>query len=240
MTNVRITAWNCNGGFQRKLGAVRALAPDILVVPECGDGAMPQSDLWHSSPTCVEWVGRIPSKGLGVFSFGEYSFSRAPFYNPKHMLILPIEVSGPMSFLLLAVWTLPDDENSYVRPLVEAWEEYEKHIEGRDVLMAGDFNASVIFPKKPGYHFSAFLDLVHGQGVRSLYHEHSGEDHGGEQMPTFFMHRDREKPFHIDYIFAGTAMRSRLRSFEVGNQNEWLGHSDHVPITAHFEDTRGL
>jgi len=231
---MRITTWNCNGGFTRKTGAVTALTPDILVVPECGETATAQPDLGQASPTGFEWVGQIPTKGLGVFSFGEYSISRCPFYNPDHRFVLPLEVSGPMSFLLLAVWTLPDAGRSYVRPLVDAWKEYEPHFSGREVLMAGDFNASVAFPGKPEHHFSAFLNLAGGREIHSLYHERSGEDHGKEIAPTFFMHRKKEKPFHIDYMFASPGMRSRLQAFEVGSHEVWRDLSDHVPITASF------
>jgi hypothetical protein len=184
-------------------------------------------------------VGRIPNKGLGVFSFGDYTISRAAFYNPAHRFILPLEVTGPTSLLLLAVWTVPDENGSYVRPLVDAWKEYALHTDGRDVVVAGDFNASVIFPGKPNYHFSVFLDLVAESGVRSLYHETTNDPHGEENAPTFFMYRKQERPFHIDYVFAGGGLRSRLQSFEVGTHAEWSLHSDHMPLTATFDARDG-
>ena len=54
---MRVTAWNCNGGFHRKIGTVGALASDILVVPECGETATAQPDLGQAAPTGFEWVG---------------------------------------------------------------------------------------------------------------------------------------------------------------------------------------
>lgn len=213
---------------------VSDLCPDLLVIPECGDTALSQMELGAPGYTGFEWIGRIPSKGLGVFSFGDYSISRLPAHNSAHRLILPLEVSGPREFILLAVWTLPDDIGSYVRPLVEALREYAPVLDGRDVVMAGDFNAGVNFPGKPGFHFQVFLELAESCGMRSLYHETSGEPHGQESAATFFMQRNRAKPFHIDFIFAGEGMRSRFESLDIGGSEQWLAHSDHMPLTAAF------
>ena len=157
---MRLTTWNCNGAFHDKQSAVLGLAPDVLIVPECAKSAASQPEQWQELATGSDWVGNLEHKGLGVFSFGRYAISRACFYNPAHQLILPLEVSGPLPFLLLAVWTLPDAGGSYVRPLVEAWKEYSPHLQGRDLVIAGDFNASVTFRGKQGFHFSVFLELV--------------------------------------------------------------------------------
>lgn len=217
------------------MNAALTLNPDILVVPECGKTAMAQQELGIVCPSSAEWIGHMPTKGLGVFSFGDYTISRAGFYNTNHRFVLPLEVHGPLSFLLLAIWTKPDENRSYVKPLVEAWKEYAPYINGRDVLIAGDFNASVIFPGKPNYHFSVFLNLVAEIGVRSLYHETTNEPYGNEKAPTFFMYRRRDRSFHIDYMFAGAGLRSRLKSFRVGAYQDWVAHSDHMPLSAHFK-----
>jgi len=217
------------------MNSVLQLAPDILVVPECDKTAPVQQELEGARQTGFEWVGRISSKGLGIFSFGDYRLSLAGFYNPNHRFVVPLEVQGPMSFLLLAVWTVPDEIGSYVRPLVEAWKEYTPQIRAQNVVIAGDFNASVQFRGKPNFHFSVFLNLVAESGVCSLYHETTDEPHGQEKAPTFFLYRKRERPFHIDYMFAGAGLRSRLKSFRVGNHEDWAVHSDHMPLSAHFE-----
>ena len=188
------------------------------------------------SPNCIEWIGHISSKGLGVVSFGEYKIARADFYNPDHRLILPLQVEGPLSFLLVAVWTLPDRNGSYVRPLLDAWKEYSPHFADREVVVAGDFNASVALPGKPTARFSEFIGLAAERDMTSLYHSATGEPHGAETAPTFFLYRHAHRPFHIDFIFARKRMRSRLRSFEVGTHQDWSAHSDHVPLTADFEE----
>jgi exodeoxyribonuclease III len=231
---MRLTTWNCNGAFHAKQSAVLALGPDVLIVPECAQHSSAQPELGQNPATGSDWIGHRENKGLGVFSFGSYSISCASFHNTSHRLILPLEVSGPLPFLLLAVWTLPDEGGSYVRPLVEAWREYLPQLKGRDVVIAGDFNASVIFPGKPNYHFSVFLEDVEQSGVRSLYHHFFNEPYGEEAFPTFFMYRHETRPFHIDYVFASDGMRLRMKSFAVGKHSEWSVHSDHMPLTTEF------
>lgn len=154
---MRLISWNCKGAFLRKWGTVGAMNPDILVVPECGQIGAMQSELGTDVPTGIQWVGGNPQKGLGVFSFGEFSISPASFHNPEHRYIFPVEVKGPVDFLLLAVWTLPID-GSYVCPLIQALSEYEPMIRGRDVIVAGDFNANTSLPATlRNYRFSDFV-----------------------------------------------------------------------------------
>ena len=72
-------------------------------------------------------------------------------------------------------------------------------------------------------------------GIRSMYHEFTKEEQGEEQTPTFYMNRNVEKPYHIDYVFASSDLMSRDSSaLEVGSPNKWLEHSDHMPIIAKF------
>src|SRR5471030_1633970 len=101
---MRIVVWNCNMGFHRKLPSLMELRPDVAVVPEC---AAPEI-LSKKSPLAATisnvWVEHKNNKGLAVFSFGEYTLRRhEPFCSDIHC-ILPVEVAGPQSFHLLAVW----------------------------------------------------------------------------------------------------------------------------------------
>jgi hypothetical protein len=53
-----------------------------------------------------EWFGTNPQKGLAVLSYGDYAFELHPSYDRRHRWIVPVSVSGPISFLLFAVWTV--------------------------------------------------------------------------------------------------------------------------------------
>src|SRR5262245_6419917 len=125
---MRLITWNCKGAFQRKHAFASALCPDILIVPECEKLSGVQQLLGSRAAQSFEWFGTNPRKRLAVFSYGDYKLQVHTSYEPSHQWIVPLSVSGPKSFILFAVWTLPLGSYSgrYVRPLLEAFESYEE------------------------------------------------------------------------------------------------------------------
>jgi endonuclease/exonuclease/phosphatase family metal-dependent hydrolase len=45
------------------------------------------------------------------------------------------------------------------------------------------------------------------------------------------MHRNPEKPYHIDYLFAPNRFVPDTERMEIGNKEQWLQLSDHLPIS---------
>jgi hypothetical protein len=60
---MRVAAWNCRQGVDRKAVAIDALAADVVVLPECS--ASPR--LAREAAGSFEWLGTYAPKGLGVF-----------------------------------------------------------------------------------------------------------------------------------------------------------------------------
>jgi len=52
--------------------------------------------------------------------------------------------------------------------------------------------------------------------------------------PTFFMHHNREKPYHIDYCFSSRDFE--VGDVEVGDFGDWIKKSDQVPIIITLND----
>lgn len=75
-------------------------------------------------------------------------------------------------------------------------------------------------------------------GIKSLYHKYWNEEQGNETQPTFFIQRNLNKKYHIDYVFGCEIFANRLKKMEIGNINKWLGISDHLPIICEFESER--
>jgi len=48
------------------------------------------------------------------------------------------------------------------------------------------------------------------------------------------MYRHKNKPYHIDYCFASAELMSGQQTVEVGDYDEWIGLSDHVPVIITF------
>lgn len=66
-----------------------------------------------------------------------------------------------------------------------------------------------------------------------MYHENMDLDHGKETHPTFYMYRNEKKPYHIDYVFAGSSWK--LKDFKIGVAHDWLHLSDHMPLSVDIE-----
>jgi endonuclease/exonuclease/phosphatase family metal-dependent hydrolase len=67
-------------------------------------------------------------------------------------------------------------------------------------------------------------------GLVSSYHHYYGEAHGTETRPTFYLHRNKRRPYHIDYCFVPEGWASYIQSVQIGSYEDWQKHSDHRPL----------
>ena len=63
---MRLVAWNCAMGLERKLAAFSSLRPDIAILSEvaCPERLRSQLPILEGMP--IVWVGNKANKGLGV------------------------------------------------------------------------------------------------------------------------------------------------------------------------------
>jgi len=57
--------------------------------------------------------------------------------------------------------------------------------------------------------------------------DYNNEEQGKETQPSFFMYRDHDKPYHIDYCFCN---KDLIKKYDIGLARKWLELSDHMPI----------
>lgn len=229
---MRVVTWNCKGGLHRKISYATALHPDILIIPESERIDSVPIELDGGIPSSVIWQGNTPRKGLAVIAYGDYHVQIHPGYVPEHKWVIPIIVSGPTSFLLFAVWTLPIKETgSYVQPLFQALESYQDTFDDLPIMWAGDFNANFTFdvPRRQ-YKFRDFVSLLKERDIISLYHSQTDSQNGDEVDKTFFLYHHRDKGYHIDYFFACPQLRKDGFRITLGLPEEWLDKSDHLPV----------
>src|SRR5271169_6453240 len=146
---MKLLTWNCNGAFGKKADAVLTSKPDLAVIQECAN--LPKLNLNSNAPIPNEqlWFGSNQSKGIGIFSYGDYRFSLFENYDPSIQFCIPLEVSGPQSFHLIAIWAMPhsDRKQSYIGQVYKAVETYRDFIHQTDTVMLGDFNSNQQFDK---------------------------------------------------------------------------------------------
>jgi hypothetical protein len=221
---MRLVTWNCcRGPARRKRALLDALHPDLCVVQEC------------PKPTATDgsflWFGNNPRNGIAVVASGDYSIAPVPQRDVPPFTV-PIQVTGPISFLLLAVWSQRNHDFRYVRAVIRAVECYQDLIVSQPTVVAGDFNSNTIWDyKRPaGQNHSGLVRQLASLGLVSAYHHFFCEAHGAESQPTLYLQRNPLKPYHIDYCFIPEAWRIHLSRVEIGSGDTWAAQSDHRPL----------
>lgn len=235
---MRIVTWNCNGAFRRKFEALAALDADVAVIQECEDPAC-SSAAYREWAGAYVWAGSAPGKGIGVFVKPGLRVKPLGWEDHGFQQFLPVRI-GRMT--LLAVWTkqvLPMNK-SYIGQFWHYWQHHAGRF-NRHSILCGDFNSNSIWDRpRRAWNHSECVAVLSRAGFRSLYHAASDEAQGQETRPTFYLHRNREKPYHLDYIFAHRrALGADWCGLSVGDPDEWLDFSDHMPVIAEFQAGAG-
>jgi exonuclease III len=101
-------------------------------------------------------------------------------------------------------------------------------------VLCGDLNSNRIWDHQHSHaSHSDVVNQLTKIGMSSLYHSTFGEEQGKERQKTFFMYRkqDLKYQFHIDYAFLSSDLIDPASgSISIGTFEEWIPHSDHVPI----------
>jgi exonuclease III len=72
-------------------------------------------------------------------------------------------------------------------------------------------------------------------GIESFYHKFTNELHGKESKPTLHFQRKLTRPYHIDYIFGSQKFTDKIINFEIGEFDNWIGISDHMPVICEID-----
>ena len=232
---MKLICWNCNCALRKKYKFLSGYQPDILVCPE--SESPEQLNHFNETITCNRhiWVGNRLTKGLSVLTFNGYTAEVAPFYNPAFQYILPIMITTPRkhTFLLLAVWTKATSQVSrgYIAQACMAIQFYRPWLD-ENTIIAGDFNSNKLWDhnSRHNYNHSKFLELLERDRFTSLYHHCYRELQGAETHPTMFLHKDFHRSYHIDYIFINSSKLFLVRNFTVGEYQDWISASDHMPL----------
>lgn len=236
---MKLITWNCQGAFRKKADAILLQRPDILVVQECEHPDKLKFSLTTQIPNDIYWHSDSGKKGIGIFSYSNYKFELLPEFNPIFRYILPFRVTGNgQTFTLLAVWAMNNKENREARYIGQVWLaiNYYKELLSNSIIIIGDFNSNKIWDYKGrvGNHSDVVNNLAE-KDIHSIYHKHFDIEQGKENHPTFFLQRNKDKPYHIDYCFASAGLYDKVKNIEIGTYENWISHSDHAPLTINFD-----
>ena len=229
---MKIVTWNCNCALRTKTAELDELDADVIVAQECEDPARSSKEFleWAAD---YQWIGDNKDKGLGVFAKKSAVLQRLDWSDDGLQLFLPCRVNDKIN--LVAVWTKKKGSQPAFRYIGQLWRYLQLHKDRMDsapTIICGDFNSNSIWDRKRkiGNHSDVVSELAN-IGIHSIYHDQTREKQGHESQPTYYMYRNIEKPYHIDYVFASEElMHSKNTEVEVGRPEKWLNRSDHVPI----------
>lgn len=234
---LKILTWNCKGAYRKKQKYLLSkFDPDIWIIQECEhpDKFKKQQDFCY--PDNVIWFGENKNRGIGVFSRAGYNIKIDKDHNREFRFVVPINVFGITSLKLFAIWAMNSKnvlrKQRYIGQIVSAFKHY-KLDRNITTLIAGDFNWNLNFDSNSSGligKFNDFLLQMNQNDLQSAYHTSRVEDFGSEVKPTLFLQNNIEKSYHIDYIFGNTSLINKIEKMEVGDYNDWIKYSDHMPV----------
>jgi len=231
---MRLIEWNCQGSFRTKNQFIISYEADIMVILECENSERLKFGKLTPEPHDFIWHGDSPNKGVGIFSYSDYKLEILKEFNPFHRYIIPISVFNEnSSFLLIAVWAMDHKTDPLSRYIGQIWNamNYYSSLLNENILLVGDFNSNQIWDGNERYgNHSALIHLLQNNNISSLYHRQFNESQGKESMKTFFMHRNPNKGYHIDYILASEKLIESGYNLVLGDFDQWKSWSDHIPL----------
>jgi exodeoxyribonuclease III len=236
---MKIITWNCQGAFRKKIDKILLELPDILIIQECEHPDKLILNSTTQTPNDFLWFGDNRHRGLGILSYSNYKFQLLNPHNSDIKIIAPISVTGgELDFTLFAIWAnnRQDPDGQYIEQVYKAVSYYAHLLSSEKTILIGDFNSNKIWDRKHRVNnHSSVVDKLAEKGIYSVYHKHFMQKQGKESHPTFFMNRNKDKSYHIDYCFLSEDLCDKVRSIEVGTFENWISYSDHIPLSISFD-----
>lgn len=221
--------------LEKKFQHIAQLEADIYIIQECEDPLKAKHNDYSEWSKNHLWIGDNKNKGIGIFAKEHIKIERLDWSNDfrDHTVkyFLPCLVNN--KFQLLGVWTHKNNSPNFGY-MGQFWKYLKTNLDNfNEIIIAGDFNSNSIWDEwDRWWNHSDVVEILQKKNINSVYHEIKNENQGKETLPTFYLQRKREKPYHIDYFF--TSSNFITKSFEVGTFENWIDISDHVPVIYKF------
>ena len=221
-SQLKIVSWNCNGKFREKFNEIIEENADIYVIQECEDPSQSSEEEYREfAGDNYIWTGHLHYKGLGIFAREDVKLERIED-NGEFSHFIPLRINA--EFNLLGVWAMKD----YVEMIHDYFDANEELFD-ENLVVCGDFNSNEVFndhhPEDKNH--TVLNEKLEAKGLKSVYHAITRENQGEETSKTFYMARHLNRPFHLDFVYAGANM---VKEFEILDHYKWINVSDHLPL----------
>lgn len=218
---MKILFWNCKGNLRTKIQLLKSINADLFVIAECENPETTASEEYKKWANNSIWTGLIPYKGLAIIANPQIKLGTCNWPDYLFRNYLPIKINGNTT--LLAIWA----RNPYIEDINKYLSVYWNYINDNTIII-GDFNSNIIWDKKHDFRNHSYLNQkLSEKGLFSIYHTLHQTIFGKEKQPTFFMHHNPNKPYHIDYCYCS---KSIMKSCQILDAEKWHKASDHNPM----------
>ena len=232
---MKIITWNCNGAFRKKYKYLEQFNADIIIIQECECPEKSNDNDYKLFSQNSIWTGITKNKGLGIFVKNNILLENLNW--PDNNLKYFISCSINKKFSLLGTWC--NSTNSLTFGYIGQFCKYLQINKNRmsNILIAGDFNSNSIWDKwDRWWNHSDVVRELNEINIKSIYHEINNLDHGKEPTPTFYLQKNINKGYHIDYFFCYTNIIKKVKSLKIENFKDWINISDHMPKIIDVKD----
>lgn len=221
---MKIVSWNANCKFREKYREIAKLNAEIYVIQECENPETCKDVEYRNFVKNGFWIGGIPFKGLLVFSpNSDVKLELLDWKTQDYRFFLPIRVND--KFTLVGSWAC----DPYVQEFYDFIHACKDNLD-ENVIIIGDLNSNVVFDKdniRTRKTHSIVVKELSELGLEDIYHAKTGDKQGQEKIPTFYLYRHLDKPFHIDHCFSNP---KNIEKMTIHARWQWLALSDHLPI----------
>lgn len=230
--------------FRKKAHKLTALEPDIAVIPESENPDHHKDRTWMLYFNDFRWIGDNKNQGLGIYFKNQVTIEECDWYDPNLKNIKPYKVTDSgFEFVIIPVWANNPASPTF-RWIGQVWkflDQFQENLKGIDCLLLGDTNSNVRWDKPDRWwNHSDVVRILKEYSIRSLYHLDRGIGQGNEPENTFYLTKKQEKGYHIDYVYGSKKFCDALQGVRVGTYDEWIKHSDHVPVVCDFDDSKSV
>lgn len=221
---MRIVSWNCRGAFSEKFRFIEEkYNSDIYIIQECENPLEDKSKEYKKFANNYIWAGFNKNRGLGIFAKDTIKLKDNNWETYGLEWFISCTINDCLT--LLGVWA----SGNYIEDIYVYLQIYKEKLKNaNNILIGGDFNSNKCWDKRhKRRNYSAVVKQLEEQKLYSCYHFKENEIEGQESRATFYMHKKKEKPYHIDYFFYS---KEKVKSIEIGNFEDWKSLSDHMPI----------
>jgi len=253
---MKIVSWNCNGALRNKTNQLDELNADVLIIQECENPKF-STKKYREWAKDYLWIGDNKNRGIGIFSKKDISIKELDWngnfkikgLNSKSNLIswntsdlklfLPFSINS--KFTILAVWTKgkQGEQFNYIGQVWKYLQIHHKELYRKKTFIIGDFNSNQKWDKEKRidswWNHASVIKELSNLGLQSLYHFKTKELQGLETKATYFHHKNKESPHHIDYVFFSKDMLYYL-NLEILKYNDWINLSDHIPLVVTIKE----